>query len=144
MGQTALFLVGRNGHARCCRLLLYAGSDPNCKDFRGDTALSEAESKGHSEIAALLRDPPAAEAAPPQQPAPHEGVPSAPEPQPESPLDTVLAIGAREHGPTMSAEEPSDEGFFAEMEAEKRVGKGGGKGDGLFDSRLNLGRDFED
>lgn len=49
-----LHVVARRGNARCVRLLLEAGADPNAKGDLGDSPLYWAVSRGNLEIARLL------------------------------------------------------------------------------------------
>ena len=52
-GQTALMVAAYYGHANTVRLLLSRGADINAQ-FDGDTALTWAKQKGHTEIVDLL------------------------------------------------------------------------------------------
>ena len=52
-GQTALMVAAYYGHVDTVRLLLSRGADINAQ-FDGDTALSWAKQKGHTEIVDLL------------------------------------------------------------------------------------------
>jgi ankyrin repeat protein len=60
-GFTPLMTAAAEGLAEVVRILLTAGADPDIKDKDGDTALTFAKQNGHSEVAALLENPPASE-----------------------------------------------------------------------------------
>jgi len=60
-GFTPLMTAAAEGLADVVRILLTAGADPDIKDKDGDTALTFAKQNGHSEVAALLENPPASE-----------------------------------------------------------------------------------
>ena len=60
-GFTPLMTAAAEGLADVVRILLTAGADPDIKDKDGDTALTFAEQNGHSEVAALLENPPGSE-----------------------------------------------------------------------------------
>jgi glutaminase len=53
--RTALHLAAAEGQLEVVRYLLAAGADPRPVDRWGGTPLSDAESNGHTEIAALPR-----------------------------------------------------------------------------------------
>jgi ankyrin repeat protein len=59
-GFTALMTAAAEGQLEVVRLLLEHGADPSLKDEDGDTAQSFAREKGHSEVVALLENPPLA------------------------------------------------------------------------------------
>jgi len=60
-GFTPLMTAAAEGLAEVVRILLTAGADPDIKDKDGDTALTFAKQNGHSEVAALLENPPGSE-----------------------------------------------------------------------------------
>ena len=55
-GRIPLHLAAAEGQTEVVRYLLAAGSDPRPEDRWGGTPLSDAETFGHTEIAALLRE----------------------------------------------------------------------------------------
>ena len=52
---TPLHEAADNGHGDTCAVLLEHKGDVNARDENGDTPLKKAESRGKSEVAALLR-----------------------------------------------------------------------------------------
>ena len=60
-GFTPLMTAAAEGLADVVRILLAAGADRDIRDEDGDTALTFAKQNGHSEVAALLENPPASE-----------------------------------------------------------------------------------
>lgn len=58
-GFTALMTAASEGLVEIVRLLLVHGADPTLVDQDGDTAASFATQNGHSEVVALLANPPA-------------------------------------------------------------------------------------
>ena len=60
-GFTPLMTAAAEGLADVVRILLAAGANRDIKDKDGDTALTFAKQNGHSEVAALLENPPARE-----------------------------------------------------------------------------------
>ena len=57
-GFTPLMTAAAEGLVDVVRLLLGAGADREIKDKDGDTALSFAQQNGHTEVVALLENPP--------------------------------------------------------------------------------------
>jgi ankyrin repeat protein len=57
-GFTPLMTAAAEGLVDVVRILLAAGADRDIKDEDGDTALSFARQNGHSDVAALLENPP--------------------------------------------------------------------------------------
>ncbi len=53
-GTTALMMASIHGNKDLVQLLLRLGADPRLEDNKGQTALSFAQKKGHSEVAELL------------------------------------------------------------------------------------------
>ena len=53
--ESVLMLAARTGSLRLTRLLVAEGADVHARDVRGETAIMEAESKGFSDVAALLQ-----------------------------------------------------------------------------------------
>jgi ankyrin repeat protein len=88
-GFTALMAVAHQGHEACVKALLRAKANPELLDEDGRIALQHAEAKGHTALAALLRQ----HAAPPQ---PAAAAPAAPrdagEPAESSPASLPLEI----------------------------------------------------
>lgn len=72
LGHTSLMLAASLGNTDLVRLLLEAGADPAVCDHRGGNALAHAESRGHAQAAAMLRE---------------AGARPAPSPPPVTPLD---------------------------------------------------------
>jgi len=60
-GFTALMTAAAEGQIEIVRQLLDHGADRSLEDKDGDTALSFARQMGHTEVAALLENPPARE-----------------------------------------------------------------------------------
>jgi ankyrin repeat protein len=57
-GFTALMTAAAEGQVEVVQVLLAYGADPDAKDADGDTAESFARQNGHSQVVAVLHDPP--------------------------------------------------------------------------------------